>query len=163
MGSYKDHNKDSFLLIKDLIKDAGYKLTNQRSQILKEFIENDGKHLSAEEIYNILKCSGIGMSTIYRNINLFVKLKILMEFKVDETSYYELKMYARKPLHIHFKCEKCGDIKDIVDREIILKHLKINNLIEEKYTMEIHDIDIMYHGLCQKCLESLNNLDHGSN
>lgn len=156
MGKYRNQNEESFLLIKSLIKNAGYKMTNQRSEILKEFIKNEGEHLSAEKIYNNLKYSGVGISTIYRNIDLFVNLKILAEFKVDDTSYYELKMYARKPLHIHFTCEKCGDIKDIVDREIILKHLKINNLVEKKYSMEINDVNIMYHGLCDKCINKSN-------
>ncbi len=152
-SDYNEENEESFLLIKDLIKDAGYRMTNQRSEILKEFIENEGEHLSVEKIYNNLKYKGIGISTVYRNVNLFVNLEILKEFKVDDISYYELKMYARKPLHIHFKCKKCGDIKDIVDREIILKHLKINNLIEEKYSTEINDVDIMYCGLCTNCID----------
>ena len=96
---------------------------------------------------------GIGISTVYRNLNLFVNLRILAEFKIDDINYYELKIYAKKPLHIHFKCEKCEDVKDIVDREIILEHLKIYNLIEEKYSMEINDVDMMYHGLCGECLK----------
>lgn len=151
-SDYSEENEESFLLIKDLIKDTGYRMTNQRSEILKEFIKNEGEHLSIEKIYNNLKYKGIGISTIYRNVNLFVNLEILKEFKVDDINYYELKMYARKPLHIHFKCKKCGDIKDIVDREIILKHLKTNKLIEEKYSLEINDVDIMYCGLCTNCI-----------
>lgn len=151
-SDYSERNEESFLLIKDLIKDTGYRITNQRSQILKEFIENKGEHLSVEKVYNNLKYKGIGISTIYRNVNLFVNLKILKVFKVDDINYYELKMYARKPLHIHFKCKKCGEIKDIVDGEIILKYLKINNLIEERYSMEINDVDIMYSGVCTNCI-----------
>lgn len=151
-SDYSEENEESLLLIKDLIKDTGYRMTNQRSEILKEFIEKEGEHLSVEKIYNNLKYKGIGISTVYRNVNLFVNLEILKEFKVDDISYYELKMYARKPLHIHFKCKKCGDIKDIVDSEIIFKHLKTNNLIEEKHSIEINDVDIMYCGLCANCI-----------
>ena len=146
------YEKENLSLIKDLIENHGNRLTYQRKQILMEFINNKEKHLSVEEINNILKDEKIGISTIYRTANLFTKLGILKEFKVDDTSYYELKMYARKLLHIHFKCKKCGDIKDIVDREIILKHLKTNKLIEEKYSLEINDVDIMYCGLCTNCI-----------
>jgi Fur family ferric uptake transcriptional regulator len=64
MGKYRNQNEESFLLIKSLIKNAGYKMTNQRSEILKEFIKNEGEHLSAEKIYNNLKYSGVGISTI---------------------------------------------------------------------------------------------------
>ena len=152
MKQFNDYDEESFLLIKDLIQDNGYKMTSQREDILIEFINNKEKHLSAEEIYNMMKHKGIGISTVYRNLNLFVDLKILKELKFDDTSYYELKMYARKPLHIHFKCEECGDIKDIVDKEIILKYLKVDNLVEEKYIVEINDVDIMFHGLCNNCV-----------
>ncbi|HSH36106.1 Fur family transcriptional regulator, partial [Schnuerera sp.] len=103
--------------------------------------------------YNKLKTEGIGISTVYRNINLFVDLDILKEFKIDETSYYELKMYAKKPLHIHFKCEECENLIDIKDRDIILKYLKINNSIEKKYGIQINDLDIMFHGLCSNCID----------
>ncbi|SHH96283.1 Fur family transcriptional regulator [Sporanaerobacter acetigenes] len=153
MEKFNDYSEENFSLIKDLIEDAGYKMTYQRREILMEFMKNEEEHLSAEEIYNILKHKGIGISTVYRNIKLFVDLEILKEFKFDDTNYYELKMYARKPLHIHFKCEKCGTIKDIVGREIILKYLKTNNLIEEKYDVEINDVDIMFRGLCDNCID----------
>jgi Fur family ferric uptake transcriptional regulator len=153
MKKVNNYSEENFSLIKDLIEDAGYKMTYQRREILREFIKNKEEHLSAEEVYDILKNKGIGISTVYRNIKLFVDLEILKEFKVDDTSYYELKMFARKPLHIHFKCENCGDIKDIADREIILKYLKTNNLVEEKYFVEIYDVDVMFHGLCDNCID----------
>lgn len=147
------YQADIFSNIKELVKNAGYKMTNQRSEILKEFIKEEGDHLSADDIHNILHGKGFGISTIYRSINLFVNLGILTEFKIDNKSLYELKIFAKKPLHIHFKCTDCGDLRDIVDREIILKHLRMNNLIEEKYSTLITDSDIIYHGLCGKCVE----------
>ena len=153
MESLNLYKENRYLLIKELIKDAGYKMTDQRSEILKEFIKEEGAHLSAESIRDSLRCMGIGISTVYRNLNLFVNLRILAEFKIDDINYYELQIYAKKPLHIHFKCEKCEVVKDIVDRKIILEHLKINNLIEEKYFMEINDVDIMYYGLCGECIK----------
>ncbi len=153
MTKFNEHGEEIFLLIKDLIEDNEYKMTIQREEILAQFIKNRQNHLSAEEVYDMLKYKGIGISTIYRNIKLFVNLEILKEFKVDDINYYELKMYAKKPLHIHFKCEKCKEIKDVVDREVILKYLKINNLIEEKYDIEINDMDIIFHGVCNKCID----------
>ncbi|HHV26147.1 transcriptional repressor [Anaerosalibacter bizertensis] len=151
MKEFNAHEKESYLLIKKLIEDNGYKMTYQRREILSQFIINKNNHLSAEKVYDMLKDNGIGISTVYRNINIFVDLDILKEFRVDNKSYYELKMYARKPLHIHLQCEKCGKIKDIVDKEIILNYLKINNLIEKNYNIEIDDVDIMFHGLCNNC------------
>lgn len=138
-------------LIEDYIKDSGYKLTLQRKEILMEFIKNSQKHLSGEDIYEKLKTKGIGISTVYRNIKLFTDIDILKEIKFEQKSYYELKMFAKKPLHIHFKCENCDKIIDIVDRKIILKFVKINGLIEDIYSSEIFDADIMLHGYCKDC------------
>lgn len=151
MKEFNAHEEESFSLIKNLIEDNGYKMTYQRRKILSQFVRNKNNHLSAEKVYNMLKDNGIGISTIYRNINIFVDLDILKEFRVNNKSYYELKMYARKPLHIHFQCERCGKVKDIVDKEVILKYLKINNLIEKNQMVEIYDVDIMFHGLCNNC------------
>lgn len=148
-----DYQKENYHLIKNLIEDNGYKLTYQRKQILMVFIINSQKHLSVEEINNILKDKGIGISTVYRTTSLFSDLGILKEFKVDDTNYYELKMFAKKPLHIHLQCENCGEIKDVLDQEIILQFLKINSIIEKKYNVEIKDADIMFHVLSNDCLD----------
>ena len=145
------YEKENLSLIKDLIENHGYRLTYQRKQILMEFINNKEKHLSVEEINNILKDEKIGISTIYRTANLFTKLGILKEFKVDDTSYYELKMFAKKPLHIHLQCKNCEKIVDVVDQEIILQFLKINSMIEKNYSVEIQDADIMFDVLCDDC------------
>ncbi len=153
MKKLNEYQKENLYLIENLIEDQGYKFTYQRKKILLEFINNSEIHLSAEEINDILKEERIGISTIYRTINLFTKLGILKEFKVDDTSYYELKMFAKKPLHIHLQCENCKEIVDIVDQEIILQFLKLNSSIEKKCKVEIHDADIMFHVLCNDCFD----------
>ncbi|WP_034601505.1 Fur family transcriptional regulator [Clostridiisalibacter paucivorans] len=153
MNKIYEVEKSNYELIEDLIEGKGHKLTYQRSEILKQFLKNKQKHLTAEDIYYILKEKGIGISTVYRAIKLFVELDIVKEFKIEDTGYYELKMYARKPLHMHFKCDNCGAIEDITDQKVILEHIKMNKLIEKIYKNEIYDADIILHGLCQKCKE----------
>ena len=150
---------ENLSLVKNLLNKKGYKLTKQRQEILRIFLKNSQKHISAEELYLKLKDKdkdkdkGIGIATIYRNMNIFTDLGIIKEFKVDNRSVYELKLYAKKPLHIHFKCENCNRIEDIIDQEIILEYFKINKLIEEKQESKIFDIDIMFHGLCKDCID----------
>ena len=41
--------------IKEIFKEEGYKLTTQRRAILDAIVENHEKHLSSEEIYDIVK------------------------------------------------------------------------------------------------------------
>lgn len=144
--------KETLNLIENVIDRNGYKATNQRKEILYIFIKHNQKHLSAEEVYEYVKPEGIGLATVYRNIKIFVDLDIIKEIRVDDTNYYELKMYGKKPLHIHFQCENCGCIEDILDQDIILEYLRINRLIEDKQGCEIFDMDIMFHGLCKDCI-----------
>lgn len=151
MEMYRKVNYNNFCLIEELLNKKGYKLTNQRKDILAVFVNNSQKHISAEKLYFILKNNGVGISTIYRNIKIFTQLGIIKEFKVDDRNYYELKMYAKKPLHIHLKCEKCGKIEDIENKEIILQYLKLNKKLEEIYDAEIYDVDIMFQGICKNC------------
>jgi len=144
--------RETLLLIEDLINKKGYKLTNQRREIIYVFLRNDQKHLTAERVHEKLKPNGVGLATIYRNIKIFVDLGIIKEFKVEDTNYYELKMYAKKPLHIHFQCEHCGTIEDILNQDIIFEYLKINQIIEGEQECRIRDMDIMIHGVCKNCL-----------
>lgn len=153
MGKIKGYENEIFQLLLNYIDNNGYRMTSQRKMILLEFILNKEEHLSAEDIYEKLKAKGLGMSTIYRNINLFVGLAILKELKIEDTSYYELKMYAQKSLHIHFVCDECGTIADIKREDIILQYLKINHTIESNYGIQINDLDIMFHGLCSECIK----------
>ncbi|NLX61157.1 MAG: transcriptional repressor [Tissierellia bacterium] len=141
---------DRFALIKKIIERNGFKFTKQRKLILEQLFVSD-RHLTAEEIYEKLKDDNIGLATVYRNVRMFSNIGIIKEIIVDGVSHYELKIYSKKPLHLHFHCVKCNDIIDIDTREIILKYLKLNKAIEDTNDLEIYDIDIMFFGLCKRC------------
>lgn len=142
--------KDEFSLIRKLIEEKGFKFTKQRRLIIKQFL-NAERHLSVEEIYQRLKNFNIGLATVYRNVRIFSSIGIVKEISVDGVSYYELKIYSKKPLHLHFQCVKCNDIIDINEREVALEYLKLNKAIEDTNDLEIYDVDIMFIGLCKRC------------
>ena len=144
--------KDKFSLIKKLIEKNGFKFTKQRKLILEQFFLAD-RHLSVEEIYQRLKENNIGLATVYRNVKIFNSIGIVKEIAVDGVSYYELKIYSKKPLHIHFQCVKCNDIIDIDERKVALEYLKVNKAIEDINDLEIYDVNIMLIGLCKRCRE----------
>jgi len=62
-----------------IIQQSPYKLTPQREKIVEILVENDEQHLSAEELYFILKekTPDIGIATVYRTLDIFYELKIL--------------------------------------------------------------------------------------
>lgn len=142
--------KDDFLLVKRLVEKKGFRLTKQRKLILEQFFITK-EHLTAEDIYHRLKEANIGLATVYRNVKIFTSLGIIKEVVVDGVSYYELKIYSKKPLHLHFQCISCNDIMDINEREVALEYIKLNKAIENRNDLEIYDVNIMLVGLCNKC------------
>jgi Fe2+ or Zn2+ uptake regulation protein len=143
------------IYLKKIIKDNGYMFTRQKEYILKTLIKST-IHLSAEEIYNNVKKYSVGISTVYRSLKVFSKLNIIKEISVNGTSYYEMKIFSGKPLHIHFKCVKCDSIIDIDNKSLEIDYLKLNNKIQKENNLIVYDANIMLIGLCNKCREDEN-------
>ncbi|WP_331496648.1 Fur family transcriptional regulator [Romboutsia sedimentorum] len=137
---------------KKIIENSGYKFTKQKQYVLKALIKSH-IHLSAEQIYQNLKTDSVGLATVYRNLKTFKELKIIKEININGTNYYEMKIFSGKPLHIHFKCNKCNSIIDVDNKSVVLDYLKLNNKIEKENNLMIVDADIMLIGLCNKCRE----------
>ncbi|WP_368488754.1 Fur family transcriptional regulator [Clostridium sp. BJN0013] len=137
-------------LYKKLIKNNGYEFTIQKRILLLEMI-NANTHLSVKQIYERIKDKNIGLATIYRSLKIFNELGIVKKINIDDINYYEIKIFSGKPLHIHFKCNKCNSIIDVDNFDLDLSYIKLNKKIEEKNNLEIYDVDIMLTGLCSKC------------
>ena len=148
--------KDEFLLIKELLNKKNYKITSQKKIVLEVLIESN-THQNIKEIYDRIKSHNkIGLATVYRTLKIFTRLGITKEININGISYYELKIYSRKPLHIHFKCINCNDIIDIDDSNINLELIKLNNYIEKAKDIDIEDVNIVLSGICSKCREGKN-------
>ena len=59
---------------KQILKEKGLKVTKQRIRVLEAMASYEDKHLTAEEIYEIVKADfpEIGWATVYRTIQLLV-------------------------------------------------------------------------------------------
>jgi len=148
----ENSSEQKLRLYKTILSKNGIKNTRQKECILLELIRS-GTHLTADEIYQHLEQQKIGIATIYRNLKLFKSLNIVKEIPMNGVNYYELKIYSKKPLHIHFKCTKCNVLMDIDEIEISMEYIKLNQKIEEKKNLEVTDANIMLLGLCSKCRE----------
>ena len=89
--------------LKERIKDKKYKLTTQRQTILQAFIDADENHLSAEDVYVLVKevAPDIGLATIYRTLDLFTEddmletLESIIAKKLNfRTIDHQLKVYG---------------------------------------------------------------------
>lgn len=133
-----------------LFKKNGYKFTMQKQMILLEII-NSNIHLSVKEIYERVKKNNVGFATVYRSLKLFNELDITKEISINNISYYEMKIFSSKSLHIHFKCSKCNNVIDIDDKNLNLEYIKLNKKVEKENNVEVNDVDIMFIGLCITC------------
>ncbi|WP_212903801.1 Fur family transcriptional regulator [Clostridium polyendosporum] len=140
------------ILIKNLLKKHNCKFTKQKKLIFEELFKSN-THQNVKEIYEKVKSSNIGLATVYRTVNIFKQAGIVKEINVNGASYYELKIYSKKPLHIHFKCIRCNSIIDIDNSKVNLEYIKINNYIEKTKNIDIFDVNTILVGLCSKCRE----------
>lgn len=137
-------------LYKKLFEKNGYKFTVQKRIVLLEII-NANTHLSVNEIYDKIRNKNIGLATLYRSLKLFNELDIIKQINIDNVSYYEMKIFSGKPLHIHFKCSKCDGIIDIDNKDLNLEYIKLNKKVEEENNLDVFDVNIMLIGVCSKC------------
>ena len=71
--------------LKEDLKKKGYKLTPQRRAILDIIVDCEGKHLTAEEIYDEVKktCPEIGLATVYRTIALLEGIGVVSRLNYE--------------------------------------------------------------------------------
>lgn len=74
-----EEKKHKIRLIEEKLKEKECKLTPQRKATLDVLIENSSKHLSTEDIYELVKDKfpEIGLATIYRTLQLFDDFNII--------------------------------------------------------------------------------------
>ncbi|AGB41935.1 Fe2+/Zn2+ uptake regulation protein [Halobacteroides halobius DSM 5150] len=135
--------------LKSLLATKNYKLTSQRKLILQILLDHQGEHLSAEDIYQIVKQedSGIGLATVYRTLELFSDLGIIQQLNFDEDRRrYELGTNNDEHHH-HLVCEECGRVIEFNDE--ILEAFEDD--LADKHNFKITQHRIKFYGRCKEC------------
>ena len=141
-----------YVALKEDLKNKGYKLTPQRRAIVDTIVESEGKHLTAEEIYDEVKksCPEIGLATVYRTILLLEDIGILSRLHLnDGCSRYELVHSDETHRHHHLVCNECKAVFEVQDD--LLDELEYR--IENTYGFKILDHSVKFFGICSKCCE----------
>ncbi|MFA4884394.1 MAG: transcriptional repressor [Desulfotomaculaceae bacterium] len=127
------------------------KLTTRRELILKALLENNGKHLSAEEVYNLVKreAPDVGLATVYRTLELFLEFDLIQTIDFgDGRKRYEFGAETGKNHHHHHLiCIKCGSIIEV--NEDLLEELENRVSIKHNFTVTDHQLKIF--GICNQC------------
>jgi len=132
----------------DRLQETEHKVTPQRLAILEVLAENQGEHLSAEQIFMMVKrrMPNIGMATVYRTLELLAGVGVLHKTSFDEGRFrYEFRE-ADRHRHHHLVCLGCGSIAEI--EEDLLYQLERE---VERKGFKVVDHSLVIYGKCVKC------------
>ena len=131
----------------NFIKKKGLRITRQREDVL-DALFSAGKHITAEELFNLIKAKdeGIGYATVQRNLNLLRECGLAEEVKIgNQKARYEPKFGSDH--HDHLICLKCGRFIEVKDDR--LERLQDKLASAKGFKPIRHKLEI--YGLCKKC------------
>jgi Fur family ferric uptake transcriptional regulator len=100
------------------LKTAGLKATVPRLKIINLFERSRERHLTAEEVYRLLREEGldIGLATVYRVLTQFEQAGLLIRHHFESgKAVFELNEGSH---HDHLVCLQCGRVEEFYDAEI---------------------------------------------
>ncbi len=140
---------DAQARIEDRLRKEGYRITNQRRNILQVLLRERENILSAQQIYErvIDHNPRVNFSTVYRNIEILEDLGILHRIHTGE-GYGNFKLNEQNRHHHHFICKLCGKTEaiDFCPLKQLEETLRDRNFIPTEHHFEIF-------GYCQKCMK----------
>lgn len=129
------------------LKKAGLKITLPRMKVLQILESAPMHHLSAEDIYRILRESGedVALATVYRVLTQFEQAGLVVRHYFEGgQSVFELDYGTH---HDHLVCVKCHAVEEFVDEVIETRQQNI----AEKAGYLITDHSLNIYGICPKC------------
>ncbi|MFP4452228.1 MAG: Fur family transcriptional regulator [Desulfobacterales bacterium] len=138
------------------LKDSGARLTEPREVVL-EILRSSQEHLTATDIYVQAhrKKPSIGLTTVYRTLELLIQLGIVQKFELGEgKARFELvDKPGSKGHHHHLVCLKCRKIIDYSDISEDEKEFlsRVEGRLKRKYDFKILDHLMWFYGVCREC------------
>jgi len=146
--------------IKQQLQSHHYKLTPQREATVRVLLENEEDHLSAEDVYLLVKDKApeIGLATVYRTLELLSELRIIHKMNFgDGVARYDLRDDNAEHHHHHLVCLHCGTVDEIFEN-LLLPGLDERLLQDFKFSIVDHRLTI--YGICQRCIDKVNIEDY---
>ncbi|GAA0296637.1 Fur family ferric uptake transcriptional regulator [Gracilibacillus halotolerans] len=141
--------------IKKELHAKSYKLTPQREATVRVLLEREEDHLSAEDVYLLVKekAPEIGLATVYRTLELLTELNIVDKINFgDGVSRYDLRKEGAKHSHHHLVCTDCGSVEEII--EDLLDD--VEKIVAKEWGFLVKDHRLTFHGICKNCQEKDN-------
>ncbi|MEI7429647.1 MAG: ferric iron uptake transcriptional regulator [Betaproteobacteria bacterium] len=124
----------------DNLKSMGLKATLPRLKILDLFQNTEIRHLSADDVYQMLLSENldIGLATVYRALTQFEQAGLLERHHFESgKAVFEIKTNQH---HDHLVCINCGKVEEFHDEEIERRQKKISK--ERGFTIQEHSLNL---------------------
>lgn len=137
-----------------MLREKGLKVTKQRLLILKALDGCGDRHLTAEEIYEIVKNGypKIGLATVYRTIQLLSGLDLIESVHLEDGYVrYEIgKSGGKSHRHHHLICLGCKKVisfeNDLLD--------DLEKQIYESTSFQVVNHEVKLYGYCRECFDN---------
>lgn len=139
-----------YQMAKELMKESGYKLTDQRKLVFECLEAYNDDHMTTDQIHQKLKEAGedIGIATVYRTLLLFDELGIIQKLDIDDNgTRYELVHGLEGHHHHHLICRSCGRVEEV--KKDLLDNVEAK--IEKSHEFKIENHDLNFYGICKEC------------
>ncbi|MBB6635481.1 Fur family transcriptional regulator [Cohnella thailandensis] len=136
--------------VKQQLQSQGYKLTPQREATVRVLLENEEDHLSAEDVFMLVKdiAPEIGLATVYRTLELLSEMHIVEKMNFgDGVARYDLRTESNKHHHHHLICVQCGSMTEIMEDWLT----PLEEKLEAEYNFTVLDHRLDFTGICSKC------------
>lgn len=142
--------------IKKQLQAQGYKLTPQREATVHVLLENEEDHLSAEDVFMLVKekAPEIGLATVYRTLELLSELHVVEKMNFgDGVARYDLRGDSSTHHHHHLICVQCGAVDEIKEDWL----LPLEEKLEKEFHFKVLDHRLDFQGICHRCHEKNQN------
>ncbi|MBD2847326.1 transcriptional repressor [Paenibacillus sp. IB182496] len=142
--------------IKQQLQSQGYKLTPQREATVRVLLENEEDHLSAEDVFMLVKDKApeIGLATVYRTLELLSELHVVEKMNFgDGVARYDLRTDSNQHHHHHLICVQCGAMDEIMDDWLG----PLEERLEQEYGFHVVDHRLDFQGVCRRCRDKNDN------
>lgn len=108
-------------MLKEKLREKGWKVTSQRLSILQTLAEHKGQHLAAEDIFELMKDEypEMGLATVYRTLQLLYEIQLIDRIHFNDGCIrYEIGHIFdgdSKHSHHHLICRTCGRVMPFED------------------------------------------------
>lgn len=140
-----------------MLKEKGLKVTHQRLLVLQVLAEHQDQHMTAEDIYELVKedYPEIGLATIYRTVQLLLEMQLVDRIQLNDGCVrYEIgdlldEQEGHHHHHHHLICTECGKV--LAFRNDLLEDLEAH--IETRTGFQVLDHELKFYGICKECRE----------